>query len=145
MKTEQHMNPILRLQAEYILAITMAIAIAVVYETGLVDEGQLAGIQPLTYWLDILGVVLVLVLVPMALKLMSFNNVKRRIHDSIDSYVRWSEVRLAMLTVPLLVNISQYYVLGTDVTCGYLALIVLVAFLFIWPSHSRAQYERDAE
>ena len=39
-------------------------------------------------------------------------------------------------------NCFAYYLLGCEPTCGYLALMCVVAFFFIWPSEDKMLYER---
>ena len=45
--------------------------------------------------------------------------------------------RIAVLFVPLCLNVVCYYLFGTEPTFAYMALMVLVGFAFIWPQGSR--------
>ena len=45
--------------------------------------------------------------------------------------------RIAVLFVPLCLNVVCYYLFGTEPTFAYMALMVLVGYAFIWPQGSR--------
>ena len=89
------------------------------------------------YYINLTGIIMVIVLVPMALKMMSFRVVKSSY--SVDfpqrsglKYKRWSEVRMAMLAVTGWTNIVFYY-LTLDSTGSICALITALALCFCWP------------
>jgi hypothetical protein len=46
-------------------------------------------------------------------------------------------------TLPLIYNTTFYYLLGEDATLGYLALMTVIAFFFIWPSRGKMDYEME--
>ena len=82
---------------------------------------------------------MVIVLVPMALKMMSFRVVKSSY--SVDfpqrsglKYKRWSEVLMAMLAV-----------LTLDSTGSICALITALALCFCWPSREKFENETGLE
>lgn len=104
--------------------------------TGLLDDG---GKQ--SYLLSMIGVALTIVGLPIALKLLHFSAVRSQVKNNVRLYFKWSVVRLAILYVPLAYNILMYYFLGFNVTCGYLALMTLVGYLFVWPSRGRMESE----
>ncbi len=92
---------------------------------------------------------MVIVLVPMALKMMSFRVVKSSY--SVDfpqrsglKYKRWSEVRMAMLAVTGWTNIVFYY-LTLDSTGSICALITALALCFCWPSREKFENETGLE
>mgnify|MGYP000069627356 FL=1 len=92
---------------------------------------------------------MVIVLVPMALKMMSFRVVKSSY--SVGSpqrsglkYKRWSEVRMAMLAVTGWTNIVFYY-LTLDSTGSICALIAALALCFCWPSREKFENETGLE
>ena len=45
--------------------------------------------------------------------------------------------RIAVLFMPLCLNVVCYYLFGTEPTFAYMALMVLVGYAFIWPQGSR--------
>lgn len=134
------MNTITLLRKLYIAVLITSAILAISFETGLlvVDWAPEAS---LAYVLEIVGVVLAVIAIPLALKLLHFQRIKAIIQGNETKYRSWSIYRITMLAAPLYYNLLMYYLLGCDVTCGYLALMVVVAMLFIWPSRSRMEYE----
>ena len=85
-------------------------------------------------------------LIPLSLRLFSLSlvkNVKQRsLPEALKSYRRWSEIRTGMLVVPVLVNLSFYYLTlnNTGVLC---AMMALIASLFCVPTRKRMLDELD--
>ena len=137
------MNIIKTLRIIYVCELLTAALIALVFETSLLIPGTLAGDEELAYWLSIIGVALTIILLPLSLRLFKFERVKRAVAKSEHHYLRWSVVRLGCLALPLLYNLVCYYLLGCEPTYGYLALMIVVAYIFIWPSRDKMVYERE--
>lgn len=127
----------------YIAALLTAVLIAVIFETGMLPEGDLGSDEVLSYWLSIVGVALTIILLPLSLRLMKFEMVKKSVAQSEMNYLRWSIGRIALLGIPLLYNLVCYYLTGCVPTYAYMALMAAVCFLFIWPSRDRMTYERE--
>ena len=136
---------ILTLRSVYAAQLLSPLMLVGIFETELQEPGSLVGNDVLTYAMNMVGVVLVLCGILLGLKLMTFQRVKARIHDSLQDYYSYSLCRLALLGTPLLYNTLAYYLLGCEPTCGYLALMCVVAFMFVWPSKDKMRYERDIE
>lgn len=138
------MNTTNKLRIFFAAEILTPILLAIVFETALVEMDSHLVDEPLvTYWMQMAGIVLTISAIPFALKMMKLAYVKRRIQTSELEYCRWSIIRIAILGVPLIFNTLAYYLLEFDPTCGYLALIVLVAFCFVWPTDGRMRQERE--
>ena len=115
-------------------------------ETGVMTEGAYAGDCPYGLCLadgrDFIGGGLI----PLSLRLFSLSlvkNVKQRsLPEALKSYRRWSEIRTGMLVVPVLVNLSFYYLTlnNTGVLC---AMMALIASLFCVPTRKRMLDELD--
>ncbi len=131
------------LRITYCIELLTAVCIAVIFETGLLPEGDWAADEVLNYWLSMAGVTLTIILLPLSLRLMKFEKVKQYVAESEMNYVRCSLVRIAMLGVPLLFNTLCYYFTGCETTYAYMALMAVVCFLFIWPSKDKMNYERE--
>lgn len=133
-----------RLRIEYLVLVGLALLMVVLYEGGWWEAGSDSEYGTTEYVWEMAGVLLMIGLVPMALKLLSLKWVRRQI--SCDrpewqrSYRRWSEVRLALLAVPLLWNLSVYYQLMNSTSSGC-AVIAGIALLFCWPSVARMEQE----
>ena len=121
------------LRITYICELLTSALLAVIFETGLLEGGQLADNPQTAYVLEIIGIVLALVCIPLAMKLFHFEKVSQAVNTDDLAFTRWSTYRLCLLGLPLLYNTLMYYLLGFDVTCGYLALMSVVPFIFIWP------------
>lgn len=110
------------------------------------DRGAYAGDVRMDYVLQTVGILLAVGLIPLSLRLFSLSlvkNVKQRsLPEALKSYRRWSEIRTGMLVVPVLVNLSFYYLTlnNTGVLC---AMMALIASLFCVPTRKRMLDELD--
>lgn len=136
-----------RLRADFLGILMLTLLLGGLYETGLFIEGEYVGDGQMDFLLNLTGVVLALGMIPMALKLLSFKTVKQRLvsaeDKALDSYLFWSEIRLAMLTVSLLLNLSFYYQ-TLNTSCSGCALITAFAFFFCWPTTTKMQGEMSS-
>lgn len=134
------------LQVEYAMVWVLPLLLAVLYETGVMDEGTFAGDARMDYVLQVIGILLTVGLIPLSLRLFGLSLAKcvraLSLPDALVSYRRWSEVRLGLLLVPVLMNLSFYY--STLNTTGMLcAAMSLVASLFCVPTRKRVLGELD--
>ncbi len=144
---DKRINRILKcLQAEYIVMWILPLLLVFLYETGVMNEGALAGDVRMDYILQTIGILLVVGLIPVSLRLFSLSLVKRvkelSLPDALSSYRRWSEVRLGLLLVPVLMNLSFYY-LTLNTTGVMCAAMSLIASLFCVPTRKRMLDELD--
>ena len=134
------------LKGEYILLWTLPIALGGLYEAGIFAEGIYAGDGQLEYILQSVSILLTICLIPFSLRLFSLNLVKRikelPLMEALKSYRRWSEVRLYLLCVPVLINTSFYY-LTLNTTGLFCAAMTLIASFFCVPTYSRLMNELD--
>ena len=138
---EKKIRQLLRyLQIEYVAVWVLPLLLVALYETGVMTEGAYAGDVRMDYVLQTVG------LIPLSLRLFSLSlvkNVKQRsLPEALKSYRRWSEIRTGMLVVPVLVNLSFYYLTlnNTGVLC---AMMALIASLFCVPTRKRMLDELD--
>lgn len=134
------------LQIEYVLVWALPLLLVVLYETGIMTEGGYAGDTRMEYILQTIGILLTIGLIPLSLRLFSLSLVKYvkqlSLPEALKSYLRWSEIRIGLLLVPILVNLSFYYL--TMNTTGLLcAAMALIASLFCVPTHKRLLDELD--
>ena len=126
-----------RLRLEFVAYVLLAVLLVVLYETRVFASGSLAGDATAVYLAETAGILLAIVLTPVALK--SFHKaLVRMVYMNDDAarrrcYVKWSEIRLAMIVTVVLVNISIRY-MTADMMCGWCALIGVIASLFCWPT-----------
>ena len=152
------------LRYAFVGQLLIAALIAIAGEAEWLPIGALSDDGQRTYVLSIIGVALAIIGIPLAMKLMHLHYVRKHIwpeqenasttrdelNDNTSSswqprYSTWSHVRMGLLWLSLLYNLLMYYLLDYNTTCGYLALMTVVAYVFIWPSDERMQAERTWE
>lgn len=82
--------------------------------------------------------------IPVALKWMAFGAIRRRVVANFPAYACWASARLLVLGVPMLGAGLAYYLM-LDPSMMYCALLLALAFLFVWPSQGRQERETAAE
>ena len=144
---KEQIKRILIIQKSAFLGVwTAPLLLVVLYETGLYQEGMIAGNAQMEYILQSVSILLTIGLIPFALRMFNLNLVKRikelPLQQALKSYQAWSLLRLALLFVPAILALSFYYLTmnTTNLFCAYMALI---ATLFCVPSESRIKNELD--
>lgn len=103
-------------------------------------QGALSGDYMLMYLAEYLCIALTLFFIYFSLRLLASPGVKTRIRQGGEpAFVRFWEIRLAMLALPLFLSLGVYAA-TVESTCGFCALITLFALFFVTPS----QKEKDA-
>lgn len=125
------------LWTEYLLSWSVTICLVILYEFGVLKEGTYAGDASMNYLLQTIGILLVIALIPISLGMFNSSidkNIKNLdIICALKSYRRWSEIRISLLTVSTVCNISFYY-LTMNSTGTLCAAMSLIALLFCIPS-----------
>lgn len=126
-----------RLNVEYAVFLILSIGLYVLGECGVLPEGGLVGRSAAVYALQCGTALLTIILIPLALK--SFHVALQRMGAQPDaaqrrrSYVRWSEIRLALFFVIIVVALTAYYATVSNLGF-YCAVMALIASLFCIPS-----------
>ena len=144
---KEQIKRILIIQKSAFLGVwTVPLLLVVLYETGLYQEGLLAGNAQMEYILQSVSILLTIGLIPFALRMFNMNLVKRikdlPLQQALKSYQIWSILRLALLFVPAIMALSFYY-LTMNTTNLFCACMALIATLFCVPSESRIKNELD--
>lgn len=144
---KEQVNQLLKvLRGTYMILWVLPVVLCVLYETGVFPEGIYAGDARMEYMLQTVCILLTVCLIPFSLRLFNLNLVKRikelPLADALKSYRRWSEVRMLLLCVPILLNTSFFY-LTLNTTGIFCATMALTASLFCVPSESRIKNELD--
>lgn len=144
---KEQIKRILIIQKSAFLGVwTAPLLIVVLYETGLYQEGLLAGNAQMEYILQSVSILLTIGLIPFALRMFNLNLVKRikelPLQQALKSYQIWSILRLALLFVPAILALSFYY-LTMNTTNLFCACMALIATLFCVPSENRIKNELD--
>ncbi len=80
--------------------------------------------------------------IPLALRLFKFGAIARKVKSSRQWFMRLATVRITMLTVPLLIDTMLYYHYMAP-TYAYMAVMILLAMAFVYPSESRCKNETE--
>ena len=144
---KEQIKRILIIQKSAFLGVwTAPLLLVVLYETGLYQEGLLAGNAQMEDILQSVSILLTIGLIPFALRMFNLNLVKRikdlPLQQALKSYQAWSLLRLALLFVPAIMALSFYY-LTMNTTNLFCACMALIATLFCVPSESRIKNELD--
>lgn len=131
-----------RLRIQYFITLAVALVLVVLYEICGLDKPTFL-LEPVAeFWLTTVVTLLTIGLVPLSLKLLNFDRVRQQLEEGGESaYSRWATIRWLMISAALVMNIVVYYLFSTGTSCGYLALLCAVAYLFVWPSTSRMNEE----
>jgi len=144
---KEQIKRILIIQKSAFLGVwTAPLLLVALYETGLYQEGLLAGNAQMEYILQSVSILLTIGLIPFALRMFNLNLVKRikelPLQQALKSYQTWSLLRLALLFVPAIMALSFYY-LTMNTTNLFCACMALIATLFCVPSENRIKNELD--
>ena len=135
-----------RLKIEFVAVWCLVLLLVVCYEAGIFTEGVFVGDARMDYILTTIGILLTIVMIPLSLRLFNLNLVKRisklSTFEALKSYRRWSEVRLSLLLVAALLNMSIYY-LTLNTTGLFCSLMALLATFFCIPTKERLLKELD--
>ena len=146
---KEQIKRILKLQiVGFILVWALPLIYALLHEMGVMTQGTLADDAQMEYIFQTMGILMTIVFIPFALRIFNLNLVKRikelPLQQALKSYRIWSDVRLALLLVPALINL-QFYYLTLDNTGLFCACMALIASLFCVPSESRIKNELDLQ
>ncbi|ADY35616.1 hypothetical protein Bacsa_1027 [Phocaeicola salanitronis DSM 18170] len=138
---EKELKRLIRiLKAEYALMWVLTVLLAALYECDILPQGLFAGDAQMEYIMQVTSILLTICLIPLSLRL--FNQSLTRyvsllpLPEALKSYRRWSEIRIALLLVLALIDLSAYY--WTMNTTGLLcAGMTVIASLFCIPSKQR--------
>lgn len=113
-------------------------------EFDLLPVGALADNVRVSYYLEVFGILLTAVCIPLSLKLFGLVLKKKIDHLTIalalKRYVWWSHVRLGLLEMTILLNLLCYY-LTLSSTGNLCMLIGFTASFFCLPSEKRLRNE----
>ena len=133
------------LQIQFWAPIIICLTIIIPYENDWLIVGALEDDKVLEYYTAIVMELVTICLIPLSLRLFRFKKVKAAFVPSpLEALKRWASVRLAMLTVPMMVNCFLYYQF-MNVAFGYMGIIDLLCLVFVYPSKTRCETETSVE
>lgn len=129
--------------------IIVSLIIVVLFEMNILESGMWKDDGPLFFTIAVVMELLLLCLAPLALYLFRIPFIHRRlISDSSKApqqLLFWGTVRMDMLGLPMVFNTLFYYLFGLQVTFGYMAIILLLCLLLVYPTMNRCLYETGTE
>ena len=130
-------------------SIIVSLLIVILFETNVLESGALMDDGRLFFTVAVVMELLLLVLAPLALYLFRIPFIRRKLKDnpaeSPNQLLLWATLRLDMLAIPMVANTLFYYLFGQNVTFGYMAIILLLCLLLVYPSMKRCMYETGKE
>lgn len=125
--------------------IIVCLAIIIPYENDWLLAGALAGDKVAEYYVATVMELLTICLIPLSLRLFKFKAVRKALTaDAATALRRWGMLRMAMLTIPMMVNCVLYYQF-MNVAFGYMGIIGLLCLVFVFPSKTRCESETANE
>lgn len=121
----------------------MAVLIVLVCETGAVDLSVVDFSENPTvlFLTECIDQIVSIALIPLALYLFKFKKVHAELMaKKAEALQRWGIIRLQLLLLPLYVNIIVYYITMVP-GYAYMAVILLIALVFVFPSKGRCERE----
>lgn len=139
-------NTIKKLKTIFYLELVTALLIVVLYESDVLPAGCFTQHSTSEFVLLTVMELLTVILIPLALRLFKFKKIAADLSERKQAaLVRWGTIRIEMLAMPLLANTLLYY-LYMSTTFGYMAIILLICMVFIYPSKDKCYFEtRDQE
>lgn len=117
------------------------LAIALLFESETVMPGWMAGAADAEYIALSLMVLVTLGAIPSALRLFKTANVGTELTARKEAaLLKWGTVRLGMLGAPFVVDTILYYMFMKP-AFSYLAIILLICLIFVYPSEDRCASE----
>lgn len=109
--------------------------IVLIFDCFNINIGYISDNNQIFYIQTIMSLVTMLA-IPLALKLYDIKYVKNASKEH-SNYIYWYTVRILILCLPMIINISAYYIFAHEISFFYLALILLLSTLFIYPTERR--------
>lgn len=124
-------------------AIIIAVATSALFECDIIATGDLARYGTSEYVVATVMELLTLAVVPVALRMFKFEAVARNLQaNGAEALRRWGLLRISMLGLPLVGNTLLYYIYMAT-PFGYMAIILLISMVFVYPSLGRCMAETE--
>lgn len=124
-------------------SVALLLLLALVFETGLVEEGLWVTPDgtPL-FMAQSLMTILLFVAVPGALYLFRIRSVRQQLTERREAaLLRWGSLRILMVCVPMVIDLLLYYLFGSVVGFFYMAVIHLLTITFVFPTQRRCEHD----
>lgn len=123
-------------------AVAVSLLMVLLFETDVILAGALAHEVSGQFVVVTIAELLTICAIPLAVRMFRFKKIQSEIRGG--HYAKWAFVRLSLLALLLVANTLLYYVY-MNVAFGYMAIIVLISMVFIYPTESRMKSETATE
>ena len=133
------------LMALYVGIILLALLLVLLFETGVMESGRLAGSNQSEFIATAAMELLSLGGAFLGLRLFKFSAIHQQLRaQQSPALLRFGLLRLAVIGIPMLCDTLFYY-MYMNPTFGYLAIMLLLCLPFVCPSMSRCIAETSEE
>lgn len=143
LRCKMRISVINKIQIVFFTMLLSLLCISFVCETGLLPASNIDVFKQengIGYYIYTMCLLLVLVCIPVALKMMTIDRVKKYVNNSDSRYFTVSMLRLTILYIPALLGLVMYYLTYNPSYC-YCTGIAVIAFMFVWPTEDRMSKE----
>ena len=129
----------------FITSIVLPLAMVVLFETGIIATGIMAGDTQSEFLLTSTMELVTLAFAFLSLRLFKFAYIHvDLVNRQEKALLKWGYLRLLLIQAPLVINTLLYY-LYMKPTFGYLAIILALCLPFVYPSMDRCMAEVSEE
>lgn len=129
----------------FITSIVLPLAMVVLFETGIIATGIMAGETQSEFLLTSTMELVTLAFAFLSLRLFKFAYIHADLVNRQEkALLKWGYLRLLLIQAPLVINTLLYY-LYMKPTFGYLAIILALCLPFVYPSMDRCMAEVSEE
>lgn len=119
----------------------LVVVMAVLFEFDVLPSGILEPEKKTEYLVAIVLEIATICVIPLALRLFKFGKIHRSLVKGKEkALARWGTLRLLLLCVPLVANAICYWLFMSP-TFAYMAIMLFICLLFIFPSMERCVVE----
>lgn len=147
--TDNHIDKIVKLlKIDFGVSLALLLIVVAAYEFGLLEMGGLVGNGRLAFWLENIGILIMIAFLPFALKRFSVV-IQRKKHSlayeqQLELYLRMSRFRLGLLWLVCCYNIVLYYETLNSIG-AFCALVAFLAMFFCIPGKQKVSDELQAD
>ena len=125
----------------FCIPLLVSLGIVFLYESEVLLPGQWTNDAKLEYVIATVMELMAICAIPIALRLFQFKRIQEKLSaDPEHGLFAWGVLRIEILTIPLMLN-TWFYYMFMNVAFGYMAIILLLSLMFVYPSKSRCEHD----
>lgn len=134
-----------QLRVIFFMFCLLEVGFVLCYETGIILEGGFSGMMTAEFLTATVMELLTIIVIPVALKMIKYGAVRNVINREGEAgYYRMARCRMFLLLIPMLANTLCYY-LFMNVAFAYMAIVLAISLVFIYPTENRSITEAGME